>query len=679
MQRVNAIHPDLLHRRDHCLATNFDLFAIQHASPRELLSTQTMLGYGDRWGVWEVPLTWLPPTFRTPAGHTVSIDTSTDLGCRMWTEVLRFMLLCSLVCGRKGRPDKATTVIYNGKSALRLLPLLSTNLTAQSSSWWGYLTDCQIISVLGRKGTDIATRLRGLHHRGFLSESPRKRTFDENSIERNRFGESAPENMVNDPDEYQPLPDEFVAQCGRRVLWFITNIGPTLLDCVDACLRVKAPPDRFYHSDRGGRTARNTEQLVIKARGQLISEWVWIDFQGTPIQELTFDLVMKRTISRNVFTKFSWPPRSWMEVIRLCKILQACHAWILLLASGPRVSTLLSYTSSSYTESFGVARVEAHLYKTQQAISGRLRDWPAPPRVAQALKQQIRLAALARTMSDPNSVQDDDRQIWLMLRSSRLSRLGDPLAGLNKDLDGLVHTFKLAHLLDGRRLHSHRFRKTLARIIALALTDAQLILMDCFGHDDPQMTLGYMTADKAIIGDALRMQRELVVLMARDAILSPDELGGPVASKVREAKASFLRVRRKSCLDPNDAFELAESLTADGRTWAIVMPGVICTLPMGITGPCGLRQGGRDPGHCQSGCGHQLLLARHKTECHDTVEFIVEQLQRAVDIDSITVTMWQGQLRNWLYRWDEVYQAWADHPMVIRFGDPAVLIGGATK
>jgi hypothetical protein len=40
---------------------------------------------------------------------------------------------------------------------------------------------------------------------------------------------------------------------------------------------------------------------------------------------------------------------------------------------------------------------------------------------------------------------------------------------------------------------------------ALSLTSAQIALIDCFGHDDPDVTPGYMLTDKAVVADALRV------------------------------------------------------------------------------------------------------------------------------------------------------------------------------
>lgn len=316
------------------------------------------------------------------------------------------------------------------------------------------------------------------------------------------------------------------------------------------------------------------------------------------------------------------------------------------------------------------------LLKTSDEFGGRKRDWPAPPIVVQAIRQQIRLARIFKMRANQEKPESLGDHIWVQTRNNAV-QLGGPMSDFNGSLDVLVKRFGLQHLLgeENPSLHVHRFRKTLARIVALSLTNAQMILMDCFGHDDPEMTLHrYILSDPTILADVQNVQRELVVLMAKDALENAETLGGAMGIRVRSARSEFLRVHRKSELDPKDILELAEMLTLGGRDWVIVMPGVICTLPVGFTGPCAARQGGRNPANCQSGCNHQLLLDYHKTECDEMVSYILEQLQVASDQESVTVPMWESQLRNWLYRWRQVYEKWASHPLVKLHGDQAIKV-----
>jgi hypothetical protein len=246
--------------------------------------------------------------------------------------------------------------------------------------------------------------------------------------------------------------------------------------------------------------------------------------------------------------------------------------------------------------------------------------------------------------------------------------IGGPKTDLNKSLDRMVTIFGLRHLLTREHpiLHTHRFRKTLARILALSLSSAQVVLMDCFGHDDPDVTLGYMLSDKAIVADALRIQRELVIVMARDAIHGADELGGPMATVVRAARQRFIQIKKTNLLSPSDEFELADQLTLGGQQWVFVMEGVICTLSGLDSGPCGEGKGvRRDPLNCQAGCPSQLILAYHKNHANDMIAYLLPLLQRAVDEGAEgLVAQLSAQLRNHLYRWSDVYKRWVEHPLI---------------
>jgi hypothetical protein len=250
---------------------------------------------------------------------------------------------------------------------------------------------------------------------------------------------------------------------------------------------------------------------------------------------------------------------------------------------------------------------------------------------------------------------------------------GKPLTTLSFALNRLIEVLDLTHFLheDTQGISVHRFRKTLARIVALTLTNAQTILMDCFGHEDPNVTLcSYIMSDKLIVADVQRIQRELVILLAKDAINESESLGGLGGERVRDAKNKYLRLHQKSSLDPGDITEIAEMLTLDGRDWVVVMPGVICTLPRFSKGPCANRQGARNPGNCQTGCAHQILTAYNMSETDDMVSYVLTELKNALDQQSVTLSMWISHLRYWLYRWRSVYDKWANHPLVLAYGDP---------
>lgn len=655
-----------------CLKTGLDPYEIQYMGRDELLRIQKLLGYGDLWGQWNIPPEWLGAGNANPSRHITQFPAEANDFDRAWTEILRVALLLSLTNSmRRGRPQMPSTIHGHLKAAVRMAPMLS-KAGGSEDRWWSRISAKTVCEAIGRAETFICA-LRTLHLRGYIPDCPSGPQRDDSAGERDRHGEPAPEQKVDDSKTFQPFPDEFVGQCGFRALWFMTNAGPGVLDCFEACLAAIAGPTRPFKR-RSGRNPMSEAARLSKARSQIVKGWQWLDPSGQRLDAVPFKLNMRSRRGGGAYADFAWPPQDWVDLCSLLSVLQICHAWLLLLSSGPRASTILSYTEDCVVSVDGGFRLQATLYKTTDELGGRQRDWPAPAKVVYAANQQIRLARLMKRFSNPDDPAAMGNHIFVAMPYVNAKSPGNPLQKLNHGLLRMVQVFDMQRLLgpDNPYPATHRFRKTTARLIALSLTNAQMILMDCFGHEDPEMTLGYMTSDRAIIGDALRVQRELVVLMAKDAIMSADDLGGAVAEKIREAKAEYLRVHQKSKLDPADDFELAETLTLGGRDWALVMPGVICTLPTGFTGPCAVHQGGRNPGNCQAGCGHQLLLNRFKTECDDNVRYVVEQLLRAEESGSVTLPMWQGQLATWLYRWTDVYDAWSNHPIVQKYGDPSM-------
>jgi len=194
--------------------------------------------------------------------------------------------------------------------------------------------------------------------------------------------------------------------------------------------------------------------------------------------------------------------------------------------------------------------------------------------------------------------------------------------------------------------------------------------MDCFGHEDPDMTIrSYILSDKEIARDVLEVQRELVILMAVDAIQDSDNLGGAVGEQLRKKKKDYLELLGKLEFEPQDAYEFAKKETFDGRSWLMVSPGVYCTLPSGDGGLCAKGQSGTNPAYCQGGCPFQLLTGDHKVICNDAITEIVSNLERAVIEDEpMLVSQWSGQLKNWLNRWPDIELAWRSHPMVMKYG-----------
>lgn len=664
-------HPEMLSARAAALA-NCNPAEIVLMDRDELVTLQKALGYGSVWGEWLCPAQWLPPTLRNLSKRRVAMACRDETDNLIWTEFIRLALTRSLVRGPKAGIAACSTVRGELETAIRLAPLLKAKGVAPDR-FWSSLTIREIEAKVPNAPTLLST-IRFYFNTGYLTDQPAGDVLDDGAIERNRFGEPEPTHDVDMGKQWQPLPDEFVGECGHRVIWFIKTLGPPLLRLFQKVVDAEVAPPGPQTRIPGRRTARTEKGRVAQARNAIIRAWRWEDASGNEIRELPFDFVMKTRVGHpastkdgRVFDAFRWPLNGYWDLINFVSVLQNCHAWLLCLLNGPRASSVFSLQEDCLQEQVdGSFRLSGMQYKTRAGRLGRARDWPVPALLVQAIQQQILLSKLVKQLAKPDDPSGLGDHIFVAMNKGFL---GQELKTINSNLTLLAERFDLLNMLGkGERVHTHRFRKTIARLIALSLTSAQTILMDLFGHDDPEMSLRrYILSDKLILADVQRVQRELVVLLAKDAIDSADELGGKMGANVRQAIAEYKRVERKSELDPKDVFELAEMLTLNGSSWAVVMPGIICALPVGATGPCAQRQGGRDPANCQAGCDHQLLLAFNKTECADNVEWIMANLQRAVDEESVTVEMWVGQLENWLYRWSDVYNNWSDHELVKRF------------
>lgn len=636
---------------------------IQALGKEALLRLQKQCGNGDVWGEWIVPLEWLPPSLRANYYSRITLERDAASFDKIWTELLRFALLLRLAPTKDFGHRAQSTISQLLFKAVRIAPKLN-RAASRKEAFWGAFSVVEYKEQLSEDGAGkLLSVLWFFESCGYLSGLPEPNRKDDSAEEPNRYGEEARKRPATKKVVWQPLPDEYVGKCGKRALWIARVLGPQLLDCLERYLAsdVRTSKGEVLPYFGPVKSYPNGRKIRIKAYENILLNKQWKNGDGSPLDEFPYIFLDGKK-------RVAAPPSSVSEFHFLLSLLQAANMWLALLMTGPRSSTLLSYEEDCVVKGPDGYRVNARIFKNADEVGGRKRDFPVPDALAVALIGQRRLASLLK-----QGTGQDNPNLFVTITGKVVP--GAPLWHVGNYMRLIQRAFGLDHLLKGEKIvaHPHRFRKTLARIVALSISNSQMILMDCFGHDDPVMTLGYMTSDESLMADVQEMQKEIVILMAVDAIDEAEDLGGAVGEKVRTAKSEYLRVNNKSKLSPQDAYELAASLTMGGQDWAVVMPGVICTLPVGFTGPCSAKGGGRDPGNCQSHCDHQLLTLRNKQECDDTVKWVLEQLARAVEEQSLDIEMWRGQLHNWLYRWPDVYEKYADDPLVVGYGNPNLL------
>jgi hypothetical protein len=355
-------------------------------------------------------------------------------------------------------------------------------------------------------------------------------------------------------------------------------------------------------------------------------------------------------------------------VTALLQLLQMAHLWIVLLSVGSRIGEMLSVTAGSVVHSSdGTPFANGLTYKLVDAAGGVERDWPLPDVALEAVRQQEELSALIKSLGhlsldpdDSNSANDGDQSsLW-----SRVGSAGEFTSEVSRQLRAMSINLGLTDKPGGTNLVTHRFRKTVARLAALALAGAPKILMDLFGHKSIEMTLYYILTDPIVQAEIKQVVEEVAVMRAKDAIEDVENYGGPAAKKISETVIRE-RARLGRDLGANDIRQLAEVLTLSGQSWAMVRPGVICTKLPGSAGPCTKQVGRPEPSRCRWTCDHRLEEAVLRDDVDRSIAEAVRlyELERA-DENEMGQEFWAGQILAHVRRFEDIYQKWSTNPSV---------------
>lgn len=449
---------------------------------------------------------------------------------------------------------------------------------------------------------------------------------------------------------YQPLPDRFVTEAGWRIIWFIENLGPNII---------------HLHN-----IFRNKPSLlgsgVEKWGANILGNHRWYDQDGKNIDRLPFSIALseKRRGTRISIDKVS-SVATKEHVFALAYLLQLCHIYVVSFCMGSRVSELFSLGKDSLVEDKIIGddgrRLVGRTYKLVGVIGGKERDWPIHPVGAAAIRQQKELVAEMRRPGVD--------ALWIQFKASATgeepSRQGDPLKDVK--FSRLVEMLDLGGYIDEHGLHHHRFRKTLARLGALALVGSPKILMDLFGHSSIKMTLfDYILADPAIAAEMDQVARDMVLLNAKEALVTSDGHGGPAGARLKGfswGKAA----RGEAELGVADIDEAAKILTLNGSSWIMVRPNVLCTKGPQQAGPCTRAVGHPDTSRCQPHCAHRLELNAAREDVLTSIFLSAGKLQ-AIDVDdwndNYEAHFWIGQLRHHLMRFEDIAALWESHPII---------------
>lgn len=460
------------------------------------------------------------------------------------------------------------------------------------------------------------------HHRGFFeAETPRLNAlFRHGHFDDWPAGDVSPAERQQNKRKWQPFPDDFTALVGHAAVWTVEVLGPDLLECWEGLCRVT--------DETRGMHFRNSQPLrrdyVRSWRGRTVNEALQFPYCYGVIRG------DGKTVGRRLLS--SWSDVRPSEVHGLVRLLQEAHAAVVSLATGPRNGELSSLPRDCLREVMGSNLLRGYTFKL--AEESEARDWPLPAVAVFAIRQQQRLAEVLDPGGDKLFVSFSGPTTGCRKRE----RLQIPA---DRFTDGV-------HTLDGKTLtsqcsgsvHSHRYRKTVARLAALSLVGANQILFDILGHRDPEMTLNYILSDPELQDQMRKIAQEAAIVMAKQAVANPDLNGGPAATGVRELAGRFLARSAKEELDESSLRTVAEILSQNGRVM-LVKKNVLCTKALNQAGPCNKRIGNPDVGNCHVDCLHRLEFAAAKQDHRVALDQALAEIASA---EGLMRVWWQGQI-----------------------------------
>ncbi|WP_155520733.1 hypothetical protein [Ralstonia solanacearum] len=713
----------------------FSVETVQHLDGRELVVLQCILQHGDQLGVWDTPQEWLPPGRCT---SVVSIDLRGRIAhflSKFWPEqaaqdvveyllehavllLTRYLVLLRMGPAGMGRkahhrsldPSSISRIAYSTAPTLFATGLARLLQHFQRQEDGGaHLPESQPTELMLLMPLEIGD-FPGLNRRAresVLAECKRMRKLSDLGLWQDLPAITKPstaEAMVGPArcnqappkkNSHLPLPDDYVAEMGRKSLWLIQELAPNLLVIADKLAKV------WERTATSGLAPDTVEDKRADATREILSNHKWTDSEGVLFTAPPFSIGLPKArgfaaveSDESTDEAVRWPPRSYVDVRALLGVVQTSHYFVAGLSMGPRQSEALSLqrTCIAYAED-DRAYANSKTYKLKERHDGEWRDWLLPDAAVDAIEQQVRLVSVGERIatigledaSKPRRAQKittNGSHLWAQFSGSTSSDATQPLRDINKALTSYARVLQMEVAPGGQNLRSHRFRKTLARLVALALTYAPKLLMDVFGHESIEMTLYYILTDKALRAEIETVSRELRVMRAKEVVekmveadVAPEVdvsanlggYGGLAAVSIHNAIESHRQRihRRGEDWGAESAIELAELLTLQGKAWEQVRHGVLCTKFPGEAGPCNKSKGRPEPSKCQSSCTHRLDEAFLREDIDGAIHDSVAAYEKAIaDEESLTAAHWAGQIRTHVPRFRDLQEKWMAHPTV---------------
>lgn len=507
------------------------------AGKDQLFVLQKAAMLGCEWGVIDTPAALQAARIRAPLNLwtylPAGVSRKSAQAQRIILELMRLAIAQAMFPSRTGILMRHTTI----RSVMDAIARIIRDFPAigQRGPFWPVITIADVAALSPSYVPPMAV-LHHYHVMGAIADTATGRPrVSGTEGPRDRTGEPEHTQVARSPSALRPYSNELVSAAGWAAIVMIRVIGPTLLDAVDAASRVTVRDKKV--KGKGNISVGNQYAVKAEALDPIIADWKWRGPDGRKLKTIPIEITLKQGTHSE---PLSWPPKTFHHALLLLSVLQSAHAFPLALSMGPRDGEMVSMKvgmlklvpSSGPVGSF-------HTWKMKPA-GGRETEAPIPTLVVEAIVQQERMA---RILKKHYKVVNDN--LWVSIRHP------DQLPRFCHSMNWFFQVVGVGHLVTDGGASVHRFRKTLARIVALALVHAPKILMDVFGHRDEEITIvKYILADPAFLAEVQTVVREMVILIAADAVTNVDHVQGAGAPGFHERVSEYAKRAGESALEP---------------------------------------------------------------------------------------------------------------------------------
>jgi len=661
----------------------FALETLQSLDQSSVGRCQAILGHGKEYGIWETSekvigyrlSPWCAKVIirdqiirRLPADLPVTENLLELLSeAELWLSRYALLLRVGQSSLRRNHrsldPSTIIRIIYKS-----MPPLLVAGILArlQNPACVGLLRCIkpEVLPILRRnaESSQELNRVAKFYDMGLWSDAPERETI--NNIT-NPSGDKnlTPTEDISNP--YQPLSDIYMANMGPRVLWVVETLGPELLKLGE---QVKL----LFKSD-GCLATRNRDLANFLQRRK------WNDTTGfnpwkPPL--ITDEYRCDKEYLGSRYSKFGdFRPTCWADIVGLFILLQAAHFWVVLLATAGRVGELLNLPRICIEKSRdGKPYLNGKTYKLSENLFGEQREWPAPDILVDTLAQQVELInsyeELVRARNNGLDSFSCGSGLWISLGYGKLVDSKNCMFNVNYALKTLAERLGVEQSPADQNVHAHRFRKTIARLVALTILEGPRVLMRLLGHKDMSMTLNYILSDKGLQVEIDKVGRELRIIRCTEIVADVHQgihglrgypysgYGGGAMPAIQDAVSNFeARLNSQGNLwSDESAHDLATVLTFNGQDFKLIRPGVICMKPSNGFIPC----------FCNADCVNRIEDKTARRDVEVIIPLLIDNAKVAIRHNQLLVAeSFRKQLEDELLRFHDIGDPWQKHPDVI--------------